>query len=125
MALQHVRVNRDPAGSERSSEGSRFSGVHRISRKCAVEHRQSPYPQPYPQQVVAKPTKFGALAWTALILGIVGVVGSPIIIFNNLTAVVAGVGFVLGFIALFGTKRIVAVIGVVLCVLGIVFTVMA
>ena len=90
-----------------------------------MERQQTPYPQPYPQQFAAKPTRFGALAWTALILGIVGVVGSPIIIFNNLTAVVAGVGFVLGFIALFGTKRIVAVIGVVLCVLGIVFTVMA
>ncbi|MEU4447768.1 hypothetical protein AB0K14_12715 [Actinosynnema sp. NPDC050801] len=90
-----------------------------------MEQQQASYPQPYPHQVVAKPTKFGALAWTALILGVVGIVGSPIIIFNNLTAVVAGVGFVLGFIALFGTKKIIAVIGVVLCVLGIVFTVMA
>ncbi|MER5265699.1 hypothetical protein ABTZ99_26815 [Actinosynnema sp. NPDC002837] len=90
-----------------------------------MEQQQTSYPQPYPQQVVVKPTKFGALAWTALILGIVGIVGSPIIIFNNLTAVVAGVGFVLGFIGLFGTKKIIAVIGVVLCVLGIVFTVMA
>src|SRR5687767_3129651 len=90
-----------------------------------MEQQQTSYPQPYPQQVVVKPTRFGALAWTALILGIVGIVGSPIIIFNNLTAVVAGVGFVLGFIALFGTKKIIAVIGVVLCVLGMVFTVMA
>ncbi|GAB2839696.1 hypothetical protein [Lentzea nigeriaca] len=72
-----------------------------------------------------KPTRFGALAWTALILGIVGVVGSPIIIFNNLTAIAAFVGLVLGIIALFGTRKILAAIGVVLCVLAIVFTVVA
>ncbi|XVS66018.1 hypothetical protein ACQPYE_08180 [Actinosynnema sp. CA-299493] len=94
-----------------------------------MEHQQDFPPQSYqqspPPQVVARPNRFGALAWAALILGIVGVVGSPIIILNNLTAVVAGVGIVLGFIALFGTKKILAVIGVVLCVLAIVFTVMA
>lgn len=72
-----------------------------------------------------KPAKFGALAWTALILGIVGVVGSPIIIFNNLTAIAAIVGLVLGVIALFGTRKILAAIGVVLCVAAISFTVLA
>ncbi|WP_086666500.1 hypothetical protein [Lentzea kentuckyensis] len=72
-----------------------------------------------------KPVRFGALAWTALILGIVGVVGSPIIIFNNLTAVAAVVGLVLGVIALFGTRKVLAVIGVVLCIAAIVFTVVA
>ncbi|MEU4802014.1 hypothetical protein [Actinosynnema sp. NPDC023587] len=72
-----------------------------------------------------KPKRFGALAWAALILGIAGVVGSPIIILNNLTAVIAGVGVVLGVIALFGSRKILATIGVVLCVLAIVFTVMA
>ncbi|NUT52961.1 MAG: hypothetical protein HOV94_37590 [Saccharothrix sp.] len=91
-----------------------------------MEHPQThtPYPQPHPQQVIAEPTRFGALAWTALVLGIVGGVGSPIIIFNNLTAITAGVGIVLGIIALFGTRKILAVIGVVLCVLAVVFTVM-
>lgn len=73
----------------------------------------------------ARPTKFGALAWTALILGIVGIVGSPIIFLNNLTAVIAGVGFILGVIAFFGTKKTLAAIGVALCVAAIVFTVMA
>lgn len=72
-----------------------------------------------------KPTRFGALAWTALILGIVGVVGSPIIIFNNLTVIAAVVGLVLGVIALFGTRKVLAIIGVVLCVAAIVFTVVA
>lgn len=72
-----------------------------------------------------RPARFGALAWTALILGIVGVVGSPIIIFNNLTAIAAFVGLVLGIIALFGTRKVLAIIGVVLCVAAIVFTVVA
>ena len=81
----------------------------------------------YAQPPVApqKPAKFGALAWTALILGIVGVVGSPIIIFNNLTAIAAIVGLVLGVIALFGTRKVLAAIGVVLCVAAISFTVLA
>ncbi|MDQ7802622.1 hypothetical protein Q5425_02690 [Amycolatopsis sp. A133] len=81
-----------------------------------------PYATPAPAR---KPAKFAALAWTALILGIVGVVGSPVIFLNNLTAVVAAVGFVLGGIALFGSKKILAAIGVVLSVLAIVFTVIA
>ncbi|MGA6163308.1 hypothetical protein [Amycolatopsis magusensis] len=82
-----------------------------------VHHAPAPPP--------VKPAKFAGLAWSALILGIVGVVGSPIIFLNNLTAVVAGVGFVLGFIALFGSKKVLAGIGVALCVAGIVFTVLA
>lgn len=69
--------------------------------------------------------RFGALAWTSLILGIVGVVGSPIAFFNNLTVVVAGVGVILGIIALFGTRKVLAGIGVVLCVAGIAFTLAA
>ena len=72
-----------------------------------------------------KPTRFGALAWAALILGIVGVVGSPIIFFNNLTAIAAFVGLVLGVIAVFGTRKILAIIGVALCVAAIAFTALA
>lgn len=85
---------------------------------------QAPYPSPpsAPEQQ-PKPAKFGALAWTALILGIVGVVGSPIIFLNNLTAIVAAVGVVLGIIAIFGSKRILAIIGTCLCVAGIAITV--
>ncbi|UJW30004.1 hypothetical protein L3Q67_32980 [Saccharothrix sp. AJ9571] len=49
---------------------------------------QAPLPQ-------TKPAKFAALVWASLILGIVGVVGSPIIFLNNLTAVAAAVGLVL------------------------------
>lgn len=71
-----------------------------------------------------QPPRFAQLAWSSLILGIVGVVGSPLLIFNNLTAIAAFVGIVLGIIALFGTRKVLAAIGVVLCVLAIVFTVL-
>lgn len=78
------------------------------------------------QTVVAlRPARFGGLAWSALILGIVGLVGSPVILFNNLTAIATGVGVILGLIALFGTKKLLAGIGVALCVGAIVFTVSA
>ncbi|OLT45217.1 hypothetical protein BJF85_02200 [Saccharomonospora sp. CUA-673] len=46
------------------------------------------------------------------------------IIVNNVTAIAAAVGFVLGIIGLFGTKRIVAAIGVVLCVAAVTITVL-
>jgi len=78
-----------------------------------------------PPVVPPQPARFGALAWTALILGIVGVIGSPIIILNNLTAIAAVVGLVLGIIALFGTRKVLAIVGVVLCVAAIAFTVVA
>jgi hypothetical protein len=85
---------------------------------------QTPYaPPPAAPGQQPKPAKFGALAWTALILGIVGVVGSPILILNNLTAIVAAVGVVLGIIAIFGSKRLLAIIGTCLCVAGIAITV--
>ncbi|SEQ68854.1 hypothetical protein SAMN05216188_104319 [Lentzea xinjiangensis] len=86
-----------------------------------------PTPPAYapPPAAPQKPARFGALAWAALILGIVGVVSSPIIILNNLTAIAAVVGLVLGVIALFGTRKALAVIGVVLCVAAIAFTVIA
>lgn len=69
--------------------------------------------------------KFSALAWTGLILGIVGLVGSIIPILNNVTAVIAAVGAILGIIALFGTRKLLAGIGVALCVAAIAATVAA
>ncbi|WP_439664360.1 hypothetical protein ACSHWB_24735 [Lentzea sp. HUAS TT2] len=86
-----------------------------------------PTPPVYAQPQVAPPkqARFGALAWTAVILGIVGVVGSWVIFLNNLTAIAAFVGIVLGVIALFGTRKVLAAVGVVLCVLAIVLTVVA
>ena len=82
--------------------------------------------QPIPSQAPpATPHRLGALAWTALILGIVGVIGSPLLLWNNLTVLAAAVGVVLGVIALFGTRKVLAGAGVALCVAGITFTLMA
>ena len=72
-----------------------------------------------------KETKFGKLAWAAIIIGIIGIVGSIIPLLNNLTAMTAGVGLILGVIALFGSRKKAASIGVALCVLAMTFTVMA
>lgn len=86
------------------------------------------YPPPvYAQPVSAppKPSRFGALAWTSVILGIVGVVSSWLPLLNILTSIAAFVGIVLGVIALFGSRKILAAIGVVVCVLAIVFSVVA
>ena len=69
--------------------------------------------------------KFGGLAWTAMILGIVGVIGSPLLLWNNLTVIAAAVGVVLGVIALFGTRKVLAGSGITLCVAGITFTLIA
>lgn len=58
-----------------------------------------------------------------MILGLVGILGSPIIFLNNLTAIAAGLGIILGLIAVFGTKRILALIGVGLGIAAIAITV--
>ncbi|GLY54307.1 hypothetical protein [Lentzea sp. NBRC 102530] len=86
-----------------------------------------PMPPAYAEPPAAppKPARFGALAWTSVILGIVGILSSWLIFFNNLTAIAAFVGVVLGIIALFGTRKVLAAIGVVLCVVAIVLTVVA
>ncbi|SDP89593.1 protein of unknown function [Actinopolyspora xinjiangensis] len=67
--------------------------------------------------------KFSGLAVASLVLGIIGTCGSIVPILNNLTAVAAFVGVVLGVIALFGTRKVMAGIGTGLGVLGIVVTV--
>jgi hypothetical protein len=55
--------------------------------------------------------------------GIVGVVGALIVFPYHLAAVAAGAGAVLGVIALFGGRKVLAGTGVVLCAAVIVFTV--
>jgi hypothetical protein len=50
--------------------------------------------------------KFVGLAWSSLILGIVGVVFSPLPIINNISALIAVVGIVLAGIALFGSRKL-------------------
>lgn len=82
-------------------------------------------PQPLcapPVPTAAAPVRFSGLAWSSLILGIVGVVFSAVPILDIITMLAAIVGIVLGGIALFGFRKILAASGVVLCVLAVVFT---
>jgi hypothetical protein len=67
--------------------------------------------------------RFVGLAWSSLILGIVGIVFSPLPVINNVSALIAVVGIILGLIALFGSRKILAGGGVALCVLAVVFTI--
>lgn len=68
--------------------------------------------------------KFTALAWIAVILGIVGVVCSWVVEVNEFTAIAAIAGAVLGIIALLGRSKVIAVVGIVLCVAAVTVTVM-
>jgi hypothetical protein len=83
-----------------------------------------PLAPPYQPPPTASPAKFGRFAWSSLILGIVGIVFSPLPIINNISALAAVVGIILGLIALFGSRKILALIGTGLCVLAMVFTVL-
>jgi len=104
------------------SPGSGEKSVRRPIEALPFERNSFPMAVPVMSVAPAR-TKFAGLAWTALILGIVGLVGSPVIIFNNLTAIAAGVGVVLGLIAVFGSRKVLALIGTALCVGAIVATV--
>ncbi len=86
----------------------------------------SPAPPPapsYPPPLAAPPARFVGLAWSSLILGIIGIAFSPLPIINNISALVAVVGIILGLIALFGSRKGLALIGIGLRVLAVVFTV--
>jgi hypothetical protein len=96
---------------------SQSSGRHAAVERPPAHLRGAP---------ASRRPRFGAFAWSALVLGIVGVAGSQILVANLLpVAVVAGVGAVLGVIALFGTRKLPAGVGVVLSVGAIVVTVLA
>jgi hypothetical protein len=71
----------------------------------------------------ASPAKFGGLAWTSLILGIVGLVFSLVPILDVITMLAAIVGIILGVIGLFGSRKTLAGIGAGLCVLAVIATV--
>jgi hypothetical protein len=68
------------------------------------------------------PAKFVGFANAALILGIIGVVFAIVPLLDVLTMQGAIVGFVSGIIAMFGSRKVVAGIGTVLCVLAVIFT---
>jgi hypothetical protein len=76
-----------------------------------------------PPPIFVRKTRFEALAWTALVLGIVGIIagvagallGSSIVVLKYLTIGLAAVGVLLAVIALLGTRKVLAGIGTVLC----------
>lgn len=67
--------------------------------------------------------KSGFVAWSALVLGAVGVLGSPVLALNKATALAAAVGLILGILALFGARPVLAFAAVILAVAAMVFTV--
>ncbi|WP_033290309.1 hypothetical protein [Amycolatopsis jejuensis] len=66
--------------------------------------------------------RFVALAWASVVFGVVGVVGSPVVFLDDLAAVA---GFTLGVIGLFGSRKVLAGVGMVLSVAAVVITVLA
>jgi hypothetical protein len=101
-------------------------------RRAREAGRTGHHSEPPPPIFVRK-KRFEALAWTALVLGIAGIiagvvgalVGSAIDILKYVTIGLAAVGSVLGVIAIFGTRKVLAGIGTVLCVGAIAVTLTA
>jgi hypothetical protein len=69
-----------------------------------------------------KPSRFAGVAWTSLMLGIVGCCLIPIPILNNAGAIAGLVGVVLGIVGCCGTKGWVGAFGAVLSGLAVVGT---
>lgn len=67
--------------------------------------------------------KFRTITILGFVFAAIGVAGIPIPILNNMTAILAGMGVVLGLIGLFGSKKIMAAFAVILAVGGIAGTV--
>ncbi|TCP57171.1 MmpS family membrane protein [Tamaricihabitans halophyticus] len=67
---------------------------------------------------------FTAFAWAAFACGMVGAVGAPLLSLWIWPVIVAGLGIVLGIIAAFGAERVLALLSVGLCVVGIVFSIL-
>jgi hypothetical protein len=76
-----------------------------------------------PAPIFVRKKRFEAPAWTALVLGILGIVagvvgalvGSSIVVLEYLTIGLAAVGALLGVIALLGTRKVLAGLGTILC----------
>jgi hypothetical protein len=63
-------------------------------------------------------------AWASFALGVLGTLTASIAYANDVTAIAAMVGALLGVFALFGTKKRVAGAGIALCVTAVAFTMM-
>lgn len=68
--------------------------------------------------VQAKPARFGGLAVASLVLGIVGLCLSIIPVVNIVAIIAAVVGVILGAVAIAGTRKVMAIISVGLCVVA-------
>ena len=78
----------------------------------------------YHPSSAAPPARFVGLAWSSLILGIVGIVSSLVLITESVAMLAAMVGAVLGLISLFGSRKALAGIGVALCALAVALAVL-
>lgn len=85
----------------------------------------TPLPAPtYRPSPATPPARFVGLAWSSLILGIVGIVSALVLITKSIAMLAAMVGVVLGLIALFGSRKALAGIGVALCALAVALAVL-
>lgn len=84
-----------------------------------------PAPNPYTPIPPRPATRPGGLAVSSLVLGIVGVVLSFMPLINNLTAAGAVVGFVLGAVGIWRSRQVMSGIGVFLCAVAVILTVVA
>jgi hypothetical protein len=81
-----------------------------------------------PPPMFVRKKRYEALAWMALVFGILGIVagvagalvGSSIVVLKYLTIGLAAVGALLGVIAILGTRKVLAGIGTILCAAAIV-----
>lgn len=69
-------------------------------------------------------SKFVALAWIAFSFGIAATVLIPIPILNNAGAFLGVLGIIVAFVAVFGSKRGVAIAGLLLSIIGLVGTIL-
>jgi hypothetical protein len=106
------------------------SGRHAVEeelRRARTQASSTGNPSEPPAPIFVPKKRFEALAWAALVLGIVGIVagvagalvGSSIVVLKYLTLGLAAVGALLGVIALFGTRKVLAGVGTVLCAAAI------
>lgn len=68
------------------------------------------------------PSKFAGLAVASLVLGLIGAAFSWVPIFDIITMIAAIIGGIMGAVALFGTRKVMAGFGVGLTVLAIIIT---
>lgn len=95
-----------------------------MSQPYYPQQPQQPYypPPGYQPPPAAPRARLVVPAWLGVSFGIAGVVGIPVIFLNNLTALLAVVGLICAVIALFGSRKLLAVLGLVLCLGGFVGT---